>query len=270
MKKIIFLLCFLMFCQMLFSQVNTTKSLINETMLHPADAFTGYVYKKGKWGYNQALTPYPSWMWWGITNRITAELDFEAWLGGVPSFNFRIGIIKQRNWMPSLAFETMFQYIKNELDQFHNLDYLKINRQGANWYNHLNMSWKIGKKWHIHVSGGVTYADSISISNGDSLNYIENSFSQLVSPDFSIGLGWRMKSWITLHSSCSYGSTFLYADNIARKQQFTIATRIAPFINSKKGFFNSFRFEVAMIYANFDDAEISFTGPIGFIYWQWD
>jgi len=107
---------------MLFSQSDTTKSLINETMLHPADAFTGYVYKKGEWGYNQAITPYPSWAWWGITDRITTELDLEAWLGGVPSFNFRIGILKQSGFKPALAYETMFQYLKEDFDQFHNLD----------------------------------------------------------------------------------------------------------------------------------------------------
>jgi len=93
-------------------------------MLHPGDAFTGNVLKKGEFVYNQALTPYPSWAWWGITDRITAELDFECWLGGVPSFNFRLGILKQKHIIPTIAFETMFQYLKNEQDQFHNLNYL--------------------------------------------------------------------------------------------------------------------------------------------------
>jgi len=249
---------------------STQKSLINETMLHPGDAFTGYVYKKGEWAYNQALTPYPSWAWWGVTNWMTVEIDIEAWLGGVPSFNFRFGLIKQQKWRPAIAYETMFQYLNETRDQFDNLDYLQINRQGTNWYNHLNMSWKVGTKWHLHLAGGVTYADSISISNGDPSNYIGSSFRHLVSPDLSLGLDWRMKNWISLHSTSSYGSTFLYADNIVRKQQFTLATRMAPFINNQKGFFNSFRFELTLLYVYFKDAKESFFGPIGFLYWQWD
>jgi len=270
MKKLTFLLFFIISCQILFSQSDTTKSLINETMLHPADASTGYVYKKGEWGYNQALTPYPSWAWWGVTDRITTELDFEAWLGGVPSFNVRIGVLKQKELIPALAFETMFQYLKEDLDQFHNLDYLDVNREGANWYNHINMSWKVRHKCHIHLAGGMTYAEKLQISNSDSLNYTGKSFTNLISPDFSLALGWCFKDWISFHSSISYGSTFLYADNIARKQQFVLATRIAPFIRSNKGFFNCFRFEIAYVNAHFRDAIQGFSGPIGFLYWQWN
>ncbi len=270
MKKIIFILCFLIVWKISFAQSDSTKSLIDETMLHPADAFTGYVYKKGEWGYNQALTPYPTWVWWGITDRITAELDLEAWFGGVPSFNFRVGILKQKEFIPHLAFETMFQYLKNNFDQFHNLDYLEINRRGINWYNHINMSWKIGNKWHIHLAGGITYAENLQISNKDLPNYTGKTFNYLISPDYSLALGWRFKRWISFHSSYSYGSTFLYADNIARKQQFVLATRIAPFVKSKKGFLNSFRFELAYLYANFPDARQNISGPIGFLYWQWN
>ena len=256
--------------QLLFSQSDSVKSLINEIMLHPADASTGYVYKKGEWGYNQALTPYPSWAWWGITNRITVELDLEAWLGGIPSFNFRIGITNNEGWKPALAFETMYQYLNNEFDQFHNLDYLEVLRKGSSWYNHLNFSWKLRKNIHLHITGGTTYAENITISNGDSLNYIGNSFANRLHPDFSLGIDWRIKKWIALYSTYSYGSTFLYADNIPRKQQFVLATRIAPFIKSEKGFFNSFRFELAYLYASFADASQSISGPIGFLYWQWD
>jgi hypothetical protein len=252
------------------STISLQRSLFNETMLHPGDAFTGYVYKKGEWGYNQAITPYPSWAWWGITDRITTELDIECWLGGVPSFNFRFGLLKQKSFLPSIAFETMFQYLKNERDQFDNLDYLDVKRQGTNWYNHINMSWKINNNCYLHLAGGATYAEFISISNDDTVNYRGKSFNNIVSPDFSIGIDYRIKKWITLHSTASYGSTFLYADNIVRKQQITIATRIAPFINSNLGFLNSFRIEFALLHANFNDAKESISGPIGFLYWQWD
>ncbi len=269
MKKNFILLFFLVIWQSIFAQSDSTKSLLNETMLHPADAFTGYVYSKGEWGYNQALTPYPSWAWWGITNRLTAEIDIEALLGGVPSFNFRFGISKNDKWKPAIAVETMYQYINKERDQFHNLDYLEINRKGSSWYNHMNFSWKIGNNIHFHIMGGMTYADNISISNGDSIAAIGSSFKKQIHPDYSFGLDWRINRWVSLHSTYSYGSTFLYADNIPRKQQYVFATRMAPFIKSKKGFFNSFRFELAYLYANFADAREHISGPIGFVYWQW-
>lgn len=246
------------------------KDLRNETMLHPGDAFTGYTYHRGEFGYNQAITPYPSWAWWGITDRITAELDFEAWLGGVPSFNFRFGILKQDQWKPALSFEIMYQYLDKERDQFHNLEYLEVLRQGSNWYNHINMSWKVKESLHFHLSGGATYAQNLSIGNGDTLNPVLNSFSNFISPDASFGIDWRVTNWLGLHSTASYGSTFLYADNIARKTQITFAGRFAPFFKSKWGILNCFRLELALLHANFADADTSITGPIGFVYWQWD
>ena len=247
-----------------------SNGLQSEIMLHPADASTGYVLKKGEFIYNQALTPYPSWAWWGITDWFTTELDLECWLGGVPSFNFRFGLIQQKTIRPSISFETMFQYLKDERDQFENLEYLSINRKGGNWYNHINFSWKLYEKWHIHLSGGATYVESIMISNGDTLHKIGKSYKNYLSPDFSLSLDFRCKKWISFHSTASYGSTFLYADNIIRKEQFCVATRTAPFINSDKGFFKSFRIELAFLHANFRDAKKSITGPIGFLYWQWN
>jgi len=271
-NRVIVLLFFICLGHLSHAKSDTLKSLVYETMLHPGDAFTAYVYKQGEWGYNQSITPYPNWAWWGITDWVTAELDLEAWLGGVPSFNFRFGILKQNDWMPAVAFETMFQYINKgsfgSFDQFYNLDYLDIKRHGGSWYNHVNMSWKVREKFHVHVSGGCTIAQSITFDS-PSLSE-EKSYSSLVSPDYSIGIDWRYKKWGSLHVTHSYGSTFLYADNIPRKRQSTIAGRFAPFIWTNVGFLNSFRIELALINANFPDAQEFIQGPIGFIYWQWD
>lgn len=264
---IIFLLVFGL-TKVSFSQKQ--KNLNKETMLHPGDAFTAYVFKKGEWAYNQAITPYPSWAWWGITDWVTAEIDIEAWLGGVPSFNFRFGLAQQKDWRPAIAYETMYQFLKNKRDQFYNLDFLEINRHGSNWYNHINMSWNINNNINIHLAGGFTYSDDLSISNGDSLNYIGKSFTNNINPDISIGTDLRAKEWLSFHSTLSYGSTFLYADNIARKNQFTLGARLAPFLNSKAGFLNCLRIEITYLYNNYKDAKESFQGPIGFIYWQWD
>jgi hypothetical protein len=252
------------------SQSDTVKSMINETMLHPADAFTAYTYKKNEFGYNQALTPYPSWAWWGITDWLTTELDLEAWIGGVPSFNFRFRLLQQKKVIPGIAFETMFQYLSKERDQFHNLDYLYIGRKGASWYNKINMSWKAGEKFHFHLSGGATYAQYLSFGT-DSIQATDSGFfSKKFHPDASFGVDWRHSSWGSLHSTFSYGSTFLYADNLPRKIQFSFAARFAPFIWTKIGFLNSFRIELAYLYNKYPDTDVTFNGPIGFAYWQWD
>ncbi|MBN1186931.1 MAG: hypothetical protein JXB49_31935 [Bacteroidales bacterium] len=94
------------------------------------------------------------------------------------------------------------------------------------------MSWRIHGNWHIHLSAGATYADSVSFSNTDSVNYNDNSFNNTISSVISACIDYNITSWITLNSTASYGSTFLYADNI-RKQKIVVPTRVAPFIKSK-------------------------------------
>lgn len=253
----------------LFSQSDTLKGLTDETMLHPGDAFTGYVFKKGELAYNQALTPYPSWAWWGVTDWLTAEIDIEAWLGGVPSFNFRFGIIRNNGWVPAVAFETMYQYIDRQLDQFDNLDYLTVNRKGSSCYAHINLSWQLRANFFLHVSGGAAYAEYIEFNNNDLIHKVYAGFENRFHSDYSIALDWRVKRWFSPHSSYSYGSTFLYADNIPRKKQFVLATRMAPFVGKRSGFLNKLRFELAFLYSEFPDADQLIAGPIGFFYWQW-
>ena len=245
------------------------RSLITETMLHPGDASTAYTFTKGELSYQQAITPYPNWAWWGITDWLTAELDFEAWLGGVPSFNFRFRLRRQMGAIPALAFETMFQYVNDEFDQFENLEFLEIRRQGVNWYHHLNASWNVASRWHLHLSAGFTYGEKLHIGNNHEEIPVARSLDKFIEPDIAFGIDWRAEHWLTIIASGSYGSTFIYADNIARKQQFSLATRVAPFIESKRDFWNSFRFELALIHVYFSDAQERFAGPIGFIYWQW-
>jgi hypothetical protein len=244
--------------------------LISENMLHPVDASTAYTFKKGEWAYNQALTPYPSWAWWGVTDFLTIELDFEAWLGGVPSFNLRFALSEQKHLKPAIAFETMYQFLSNEFDLLEDYEYLNINRKGNSWYNRVNLSWEVSKKSYLHLSTGATYSEMLVIENNDTTNYKGNRYSNLISPDFSISIDYRFKKWISLHLTGSYGSTFLYLDNVPLKQQVAIGTRLAPFINDKLGFLRNFRIEIAIISFYFKDADERVGGPIGFIYWQWN
>ena len=199
------------------------SSLRNEILLHPGDGFTAYTYDKGAFSYQQAITPYPSWAWWGLTDWLTIELDFEAWLGGVPSFNARIKVADQVGKKPALAYETMLQYLKTEFDQFENLDHLAINRKGLSWYHRMNASWKLNDGWHIHISTGFTYAEQLGMEDLRVNQEAITSHRQLISPDVSVALDWRKSEWLALFTAASYGSTFLYADNIPRKLQFSVA-----------------------------------------------
>jgi len=241
-------------------------------MLHPLDSFTGYTLHKGELVYNQAIAPWPTWMWWGITDRITAELDIECWLGGVLSFNFRFGSGKQQGKCFSIAYETMFQYLFKEIDLLNDYEYLKVRRKGANWYNKINISFSLSKKLHLHLSTGATYSEDLLIENAWRSVYKGKRFHNLISPDFSIGLDWRMYRWLSFHSSISYGSTFIYLDNVPRKYQFTYGFCIKPFNGKGPGFLRTFHVELASIFCYFPDAgEIVFVPlPVfPFLYWQW-
>ena len=57
---------------------DTLKGLQNDIYLHPLNSNTAYTLKKGECVYNQAPAslPLPSWGWVGITDWLTAEIDF--------------------------------------------------------------------------------------------------------------------------------------------------------------------------------------------------
>jgi len=236
-------------------------------MLHPTDAFTGYTLDKGDWIINLPIALSPGWMWWGVTDWLTTELDWEAWLGGVPSFNFRFKLADQKGFRPVLAYETMFQYILldtiNLLDGYPQLDVLRF---GPSWYNHLNASWQLSERFHLHLSAGVTYSGYLSIEDSSTGN--SGIYENKLTPDLSLGLDWRTAPWVSLHSTGSYGSTFTYLDNVPRKIQWTAGTRFAPFYWCKWGFFRTFRIEVISLYMDFTEVSKPIWGPIGYVFWQ--
>lgn len=253
----------------LYASNNNTDGLKSEVMLHPVDAFTAYTLKKGEWIYNQALTPYPSWFWWGITDNITTELDTECWLGGVVSLNFRFKLLNQRNFIPTIAFETMYQYLPREIDQLDTYAPLSAKRKGNSWYNRLNLSWEIRGNLYLHISGGATYSDFLTIDNSDTVNYEGETYNNRVTPDFSAGIDFRVSEWLSLHAVASYGTTFIYLDNVPRKQQFNVGARFAPFYRHKNCILRSFRLELAILTFQFKEVDHLVNGPFGFIYWQW-
>ena len=156
--KFTYLLLCLLFIIPIISQ-SQSQPLIGiqkETFLHPADGFTAYTLKKGEFIYNQSpfTFPLPSWAWIGITDKITAEIDLLPLIGGlfqkpnlpVPSFNFRFKLIDQKNYFPTIAYETMYQHLWNEVTQSDQPNAI-VKRKGNSWYNHINFSWKINPKF---------------------------------------------------------------------------------------------------------------------------
>lgn len=171
-----------------------------------------------------------------------------------------------------MAAETMVQYLwrpQNQADH----ENLRVERQGGfSWYNHLNMSWWNQKRLHFHVSFGATYTQNLLIENKDTLNYTGAFFDQTVNPDFSLSVDWRTKPWISTHFTASYGTTFVYLDNIPRKYQLSYGFRIATFYKMKAGFLKNFRAEFIGFYMYLPDAKETIESilPIfPYFYWQW-
>jgi hypothetical protein len=265
-----------------WGQESEPSNLQTEILLHPADGFTAYTLKKNELVYCQSpfTLPFPSWAWWGITDRITAEIDLLPLIGGlfqephlpVPSLNFRFKLAEQDGWRPAIAFETMYQHLwrpQNQSDQ----ENMRVERQAGNsWYNRFNFSWKSQKNLHVHFSAGVTYTENLLIENKDSLNYKGAFFDRTINPDISLSMDWRPKPWLSTHLTTSYGSTFVYLDNIPRKYQISYGFRIAPFYKNKFGILRTFRAEFIGFYMFLPDAgeEIQSVVPIfPYFYWQW-
>ncbi len=263
-------------------QNDTLKGLQSDILLHPADGFTAYTLQKGEFVYNQSpfILPLPGWAWWGISDGVTVEIDLLPLVGGlfekpylpVPSFNFRFKILNQKRIVPTVSFETMYQHLWNEVIQS-DISGVFVSRKGNSWFNRLNMSWKLSNRFHTHFSFGVTFVEYLFFSNKDSIHLIEKEHNNLLSPDISISLDYRMKPYISFHTSLSYGTTFVYLDNIPRKQQLTYGFRLAPFYKNKFGFLRNLRAEFIAFYIYLPDINKSITSLLPvfpYFYWQWN
>ncbi len=244
-------------------------------MLHPLDSFTADNFDAGEFSYNLPFPLFglsPGWAWWGITDWLTAEIDIECLLGGVPSFNFRVPVCHQKGIRPKVAFETMVQYLPAEINQTEDIDNLNVIRKGLSWYNRLNCSWQIVDRLHLYISSGGTYCRYLHIENSNRTVYYGAEFNDLLDPALSLGFNWRVSNSVSSHLSGSYGVTFVYLDNVSRKFQLCYGFRVAPFIGSGCGFLRNFRIEFSSINFYFADAREGVYLPIPifpYLYWQW-
>lgn len=180
--------------------------------------------------------------------------------------------MEQNGRNPAMAFETMYQHLwltQNQLDQ----ENLRVERQGGNsWYGRFNFSWKTNKNLYLHFSAGVTYTENLLIENKDTINYQGEFFNQTINPDVSLNIDWRMRPWISTHLTTSYGTTFIYLDNIPRKYQVSYGFRLAPFYKNKHGILRTLRAEFVGFYMWFPDAQEKLESVVPifpYIYWQW-
>lgn len=283
MKRAICSVLLILLSVVALAQHNDASSLRNETFLHPMDGFTAYTLEKNEIVYCQSpfTLPMPSWAWWGITDRLTCEIDLLPLLGGlfqkphwpVPSFNVRYRLLDQKGWVPTVAFETMYQHLwttQNQSDQSN----LRVERQGGNsWFGRFNFSWHNKGQLHFHFSAGVTYTENLLIENKDEVNYEGVFFSNTINPDVSFSLDWRSLHWLSCHLTTSYGTTFVYLDNIPRKYQLSYGFRLAPFYKNRWGILRTFRAELVGFYMYLPDAgeAIESVVPIfPYFYWQFD
>ena len=86
MKKLtLIIIIIILFPVFTFGQIDTTRktnSIKDDAYLHPVDCITPYTLEKGEWLYAQSLQtlPFPSWAFVGITDKLTAQIDFLPWL----------------------------------------------------------------------------------------------------------------------------------------------------------------------------------------------
>jgi hypothetical protein len=190
--------------------------LLKECMLHPFDIPTAYTLARGEVVYNQALQPWPTWGFWGVTDRMTAELDFEAWLGGVPSLNFRYRLMDRKGAIPTLAWETMYQYVGQQCDLLADDDEYDVERRGNSWYNKINGSWSISDRLSIHLSGGATYSEFLRLEKKSTGGNSSKEYHNIFAPDVASGIDWRAAKWLVLTG----GQIFFYLSSVHLFQSF--------------------------------------------------
>jgi len=280
--KISLLILFFVVSFNIWAQTDSLSGLQKEIFLHPADGFTAYTLKKNELIYNQSpfTLPFPSWAWWGISNNITSEIDLLPLIGGffqkpylpVLSFNFRVHVLDQKSILPAMAIETMYQHLWHWTKQS-DQPQANVLRKGNSGFLHSNFSWLIKSKFYLHFSTGVTYTQNLKLINYRKIPVLSRDFNHLLSPDVSLSFDFRWKPWISLNMTMSYGTTFVYLDNIPRKQQLAYGFRVAPFYKSRKSFFKTFRAEFIGYNIFLPDikAHIQSLIPVfPYFYWQWN
>lgn len=258
-----------------------TNSLKDDAYLHPVDYITPYTLEKGEWIYAQSIQtlPFPSWMFVGITDKLTAQIDLLPWIYGaftelkkpIPSLNFRYRFNEQNGAVPTIAVEAMFVHFWDTLERF---DTPSVTMWENGSYFHFKpvIGYQFNKDWYLNLSAGFDYIGELIMQNNDSINFQNHTFTKSINPNFSIGIDYRPSDWISYHMGYTYGATLTYLENIPRKSQFNYGFRVAPFYQNRLGILRNLRVELVAINGFFPDIEAKQIFPLPifpYFYWQW-
>ena len=271
-------------CQLVFAVEDTIKKtnpLIDDVYLHPIDCVTPYALQKGEWIYGQSwqTLPFPSWAFYGLTDKLTMQIDLLPWLYGaftelkkpIPSLNFRYQFNEQNGAVPTIGIETMFIYFWDTLQRFETPS-ITLYESGPYFHIKPVIGYQFKQDWFINLSLGVDYMESLIMQNNDSSNLQYQDFTNSWNPNYAIGIDYRPSNWISYHIAYQYGATLTYLENAPRKTMFTYGFRFAPFYKNRFGILRNMRFELTSINAYFSDVDAWQATILPFypyVYWQW-
>lgn len=273
----------LLSCHLLYAQTDSvrTNPLDVDVYLHPVDCITAYTLPKGEWIYGQSLQtlPFPSWMFYGITDKLTTQIDLLPWIGGfvtelkkpIPSLNLRYQFVEQHGAVPSIAFEAMFIYFWDTLDRFETVS-THVYESGVYWHFKPVMSYQFGDDWYVHTSVGADYIGALIMETTDTVEPVTRNFTKSWNPNAALGVDYRPSPFISYHIACNYGATLTFLENVPRKFMFTYGFRVAPFYKNRFGILRSMRIELLSINGYFPDLKTYQGIPVPiypYIYWQW-
>lgn len=247
------------------------RELRTRANMHPLDTFTADVLEDDEWFYGQPPIPAPGYNFVGLNDDWTLQLDYTAWLGGVPSINLRRRLTEGERL--STAVEFMVIYMDEDLDEMdEDQDHLFIKREGVNGFARVNASYRINRDVRLHASLGFSYSESLVISNEDREEFIGDEWEDLIDPAISIGYEHFINDDLMFVMNLSYGETWLLFENRPRKEQFVYGFRWVPLKNSPTPLWRNMAVDLIALYANFPDAEEDFGLPIPLFpvfTWQW-
>jgi hypothetical protein len=269
-----------------FAQSDSTSRKMNplndDAYLHPVDIITPYTLEKGEWIYAQSpqTLPFPSWAFYGITDKLTTQIDLLPWIFGsftelkkpIPSFNLRYRINEQKGFTPTIGIEAMFVHFWDTLKRFETPT-LTVWENGSYFHLKPSIGYVIKNDFYVNLSVGVDYISELIMQNNDTLNPNNKSFNRIWNPNFSLGFDYRPSKWISYHLGYSYGSTLTYLENVPRKHQLNYGFRIAPFYKNRFGILRNLRIELTAINGFFPDIDAQQLFPLPvfpYFYWQWN
>lgn len=259
-------------CVWAFATPAVADGLQDEAFLHPLDAFTAQTLRAGEVFLAQPISPLPGWAQVGVTDWLTVEIDLTAIVGGliesphvpVPSTDVRWRV------RDGFALEGMVQYLSAELAQ-EDLEHLVVRRQGLGGFLHANASIEVARHLWLHASAGVSYQNWFEVESQRRTIEHGATFEHLISPDVSLAFDWRVREWLSLNATGSYGATFVYSDNQPRKVQLAYGARVAPFLWTHVGILHDLRVELAAVVMYRPDArEVAalYLPILPYVYWQ--